>query len=74
MTEHTHEYCMDWMCTEGKCCPDGLHRTDCKVIEGYHKHREENRDPDRPWSFGDAIATCVVVSLVSFAVLWRVLG
>lgn len=76
MTE-PHEYCMDKLVSGGRCCPDGLHRTDCKiipVIEGHNKQLQAKRDPERRWTFGDAIATFVVTTVVSFAFLWRFLA
>ena len=57
MTEHVYEYplddfeptksCMKWTTSNAEgnpCCPEGTHRHDCEIVQGYQKQRLERYD------------------------------
>ena len=49
MTEHVYEYplddfepskaCLQFSISGGQCCPEGTHRHDCEIVQGYQKQR-----------------------------------
>lgn len=72
MTEHVYEYCMDHMVTGGNCCPEGLERTDCKLIpafEGHNKERHDNRVVFWFYAFLEFSTCAAIIGGVAFGVL-----
>lgn len=80
MTEHVYEYplddfeptksCMKWATSNAEgnpCCPEGTHRHDCEIVQGYNKQRLSH-EPKEPsiWLFPLLV---IVFSTVGYAVM-----